>query len=325
MGDVVYAFSCSGIVFAFDAMTGDVRWTYNTEVEDGLKASFHGEPVVTDQWLLVASDAGWVYAFELATGNIRWKSMVGPAGVYSDLIRMGSQITGSSSRGGFFAVELETGKLSWKIEPDRQGSAMSLSSPVRVGDSVFFADFGSSVSRVAIETGEVDWTRDLDAELTTDLATVEGDLVVGLADRRLVRIDPATGGIKAEIELPVEVKGTPVLAGTALIVADYSSFLHAVESDLSAVRWSQAGRWSSDRVLVEDETIVAGTTAGELTALRLETGEQVWSATVEGVIRGIGGRRGTYFAGVQAGTIYAYQPDWRPAPLRLLRRPVQLK
>ena len=60
-------------------------------------------------------------------------------------------------------------------------------------------------------------------------------------------------------------------------------------------------------MLVEGGTIVAGSANGELTALRLETGEPLWSESFEGAIRGIERSGGTYLVGTQAGTIYAYR------------------
>ncbi|MFQ5527703.1 MAG: PQQ-binding-like beta-propeller repeat protein [Thermoanaerobaculia bacterium] len=309
MGDVVYAFSCSGIVFAFDKTTGAVRWTYDTKLEEGTQSTFHGEPVVTDELLIVAGDIGWVYAFELDTGRTRWKTLAGPLGIYGDLLQAGSLVAGSSSRGGFFALDLDTGAVLWKVEPDQPGSAMYFSSPVRLGERLYFAEFGSRVSSVVTETGEVAWTRDLEAELTTDLAAVDGGLVVGLTGGRLVRLDASTGRTTAAIELPEQVVGTPVHAGSALVLTDYSSFLHAVERDLSAVRWSQAGRWSSERVLVEDGAVVAGSADGELMAMDLDTGAPLWTKDFEGVIRGIGRSTDTYFVGVQAGTVYAFRRE----------------
>ena len=84
MGESLFTGSCSGVFFAFDKANGDVRWAYDTAT-DGYSASFHGEPIVTDELIVVGSDTatgeeaegavvpdGFVYAFELATGKARW-------------------------------------------------------------------------------------------------------------------------------------------------------------------------------------------------------------------------------------------------------------
>ena len=72
VGDLVYGASCSGVLFALDKSSGEVRWRYDT-AQDGRSASFHGDPVVTDELLVISSDvssSGFVYAFELDTGEV---------------------------------------------------------------------------------------------------------------------------------------------------------------------------------------------------------------------------------------------------------------
>ena len=41
MDDLLFAGSCSGVFFAFDKASGEVRWAYDTS-QDGQPANFHG-------------------------------------------------------------------------------------------------------------------------------------------------------------------------------------------------------------------------------------------------------------------------------------------
>jgi len=56
-----------------------VRWSYDIH-QDGNQTSFHGNPLITDQLVLIGTDKscasggiGHVYAFDRATGAVRWK------------------------------------------------------------------------------------------------------------------------------------------------------------------------------------------------------------------------------------------------------------
>jgi len=78
-GDVLLIGSCAGTFYAFDKRSGKVRWSYDIH-QDGNQTSFHGNPLITDQLVLIGTDngcasggIGHVYAFDRATGAVRWK------------------------------------------------------------------------------------------------------------------------------------------------------------------------------------------------------------------------------------------------------------
>ena len=73
MGDLLYQGSCTGVFYALDRRTGEVRWAHDT-APDGEPASFHGDPLVSGDLILTGADApnlGHLYAFELETGAVR--------------------------------------------------------------------------------------------------------------------------------------------------------------------------------------------------------------------------------------------------------------
>lgn len=307
VGDLVYVASCSGVIYAFDGGDGSVAWSYDTTAMDGAQATFHGDPLVAGGLLVVPGDGGWVYAFALDSGELRWKAEVGPRGLFSDVVVAGSRVVGFNRRRGLYALDLETGEHRWTLEPRGEVRGTKAPSPVVIGERVFSGGADGRVYCVEAATGEVIWNRDLDTPISTALALVEGQIVVGGSNRRLYRLDPATGEITAELELPILPVGTPVLAGGTLLLTDYRDFLVAVEADLREVRWSQPGRWSSERALVDGDTVVVGRAEGELAGLRLTDGERVWSTRLDGHIRGLSKAAGLYYVGTVDGTVYAYR------------------
>lgn len=70
MGDLLAVSSCTGMIRALDKNTGQVKWEYDIR-KDGEQSQFHGDPLVTDKLLVIASDGkiGHVYAFDRATAN----------------------------------------------------------------------------------------------------------------------------------------------------------------------------------------------------------------------------------------------------------------
>lgn len=305
VGDLVYAASCSGKLFALDRHRGEVRWSFDTG------ATFHGEPVVTDKLLVIPSDAGFVYAFELGTGEVRWKTPLPPAGVLSDLVRVGPTVVGLDSLGQLFSLDLATGGLQWLFPPEGTSEERQrVQPPAAAGERVFFAGSRGDVYCVDAFSGEEIWRRELGAPVTTAVVLAGDAVVVGTEDRRLARLSLADGEVLSRIELPEQPAGTPAAAPGAVVLLAGSSLLAAVDPDLKSIRWtlpSVAG-FSSPRPLLAGDTVLAGTEEGEVMAARLADGSVVWRATGSGVVRGLGASAGTYFIGTLAGTVYAYEP-----------------
>ena len=96
-----------------------MRWSYNIH-QDGNQTSFHGNPLITDQLILIGTDKscasdgiGHLYAFDRITGAVRWKYRT--AGTPSDVARMGSTIYAASFLDELVALNLKDGSLRWKF------------------------------------------------------------------------------------------------------------------------------------------------------------------------------------------------------------------
>ena len=321
MGDLVYGASCSGTLFAFDRFSGEVRWSYDT-LQDGATAQFHGDPIVTDELLVIPSDAspaGFVYAFELETGTVRWKTPVAPGGITSHLLRHGSTILGLTQNGTLYAFDLATGAERWSVEPDSESRGMTLNNhPALAGERVYFGAADGRVRAVSVISGEVLWATDLGARPNTQAVVHGRDLVVGTMDRKLHRLALADGSRTGELELPEVPVGTPALFEESMIQVLGSGQLVSVARDLGEIRWSYSSpsNWTSFQPLAEGEQVVAGTDDGDLFAFSVADGRIAWRDKVDGTVRGIGESEGTYYIGTLQGALYAYSraSDGTPEP-----------
>ena len=64
VGERVYIGSCSGNLYALNAVTGDVDWQYNVSVDGA--SQFHGNVAYEDDVLWIGTDEGT----ELMRGNL---------------------------------------------------------------------------------------------------------------------------------------------------------------------------------------------------------------------------------------------------------------
>jgi hypothetical protein len=104
----------------------------------------------------------------------------------------------------------------------------------------------------------------------------------------------------------------PIVAGETILVllADKSADNRALVSlhrDLTRVRWKVTAEknWSTNRVFVWRDLVVLGTPSGEISALCTDTGAKVWSRTIKGPVRSVGGAEDTLLVGTPSGDLYA--------------------
>jgi outer membrane protein assembly factor BamB len=277
-GDVLLIGSCAGTFYAFDKRTGKVRWSYNIH-QDGNQTSFHGNPLITDQLVLVGTDKscaagsiGHVYAFDRATGTVRWKYRT--AGTPTDIARIGSSIYAASFVDELIALNLSDGSLRWR--------------------------FATGTPRA-----------------TTKLSVVGNSLYVGNSTNRLFRISADDGHVQSDLSVPASPGGRILVDTSALYIFledrdSQGGYLISTDLNLSPIRWTHKAEraWSSEWPRLWNGFLLAGNCRSELDAFRISDGAPEWSDKLKGCLRSIGtdGDNEQIYVGAQEGTVYAYTP-----------------
>jgi outer membrane protein assembly factor BamB len=305
VGDVVHIASCSGNIFALDQTSGAKRWSLDANVDAG-RTTFHGDPLVSGSMIVYPADTGVVYALESETGELLWKTRLPFSGVFNDAVAAGNLVVSANDKGGeLVALDLETGAHRWTFVPPGERRGMNAAAPVIYGGDVLYGGPDGVVYAIGAESGMPSWSLDLAVSLETELALAGDLLAVGTGDRRLVLVDLTSRREVGDVDLPGVPDGTPVVAGTRVVLLALPDWLVSVDTGTGEIEWTAAGDWSSERPLVDGELLLAGTWSGEVVALDLDDGSVVWATEVEGGVRGLGKRGTTYFVGVSEGTIYA--------------------
>src|SRR5437867_11527002 len=102
------------MIRALNNKTGQVKWAYDIR-KDGQQSQFHGDPLVTDQSVIIGTDGkmGHVYAFERSTGTVRWKYKVNEQGVATDIARLGGEIYFVTLGNELVCLDSKSGKVNW--------------------------------------------------------------------------------------------------------------------------------------------------------------------------------------------------------------------
>jgi len=129
----VYIGSLDGNIYALEAGTGKVDWTFTT----GQKV--RATPALAEGVLYIGSWDETMYALEALTGQLLWKKPVGGEVQSTALVADGTVYTGSR-KASVVALDALTGETKWEYD---YGKNMWVeSSPVLVGNIVYIGSSG---------------------------------------------------------------------------------------------------------------------------------------------------------------------------------------
>lgn len=316
-GQLVFIGSCAGTFYALDKTSGQVSWSYDIR-KDGKQVSFHGDPLVADDLILVGTDrscdpqgVGHVYAFERETGKVRWKYR--STSVPTDIVRVGQNIFFGSFQDRWVAVNLRSGQQVWEFSTGASNEHCdAIKSPVADDSRVYFAGLDGVIYSFDGASGRVAWKRKLPVAPSTAVLLKEKSLYVGTGDKRIYRLKSDTGDTDAETSVEAQPVGRPTLTRDSIVFflenrEERAGYIVSISLDLAKVRWTQKSspEWASERPFSSSDLILAGNCRGELAAFQATDGAAQWKLNLKGCIRSIGKSGDTLFAGAQEGTVYA--------------------
>src|SRR6266545_1407765 len=310
--------SCAGNFYAINKTTGQMQWSYDIR-KDGKQQSFHGDPLVTNDLILIGTDrscdpeaVGHVYAFERNSGKVRWKYR--STSVPTDILQLNSNVYFGSFQDNWSSIDLHTGRLNWSFSTGATNKDCDMpKAPVTDENRLIIAGLDGVIYSLDASSGRVIWKRKLLAAPSTALALSDKTIYVGTNDQRIYRLNAETGEVISELALEAKPVGRLAFANDSFFMflqnaSERVGYIVSVDSKLAGVRWKQRSSpdWASERPHLWKDFVVAGNCRGGLAAFRATDGEPQWKLNVKGCIRSIGSSDNMLFVGVQEGTIYAF-------------------
>lgn len=152
---VLFAYSNGDVVQAFDATNGDLLWSYQRELDDGVRPSSKKGVAIFDDKIIVPTSDVHLLALEAKTGRLLWDHEIDTHGEVDFQIKSapmvvnGKAIIGMTGQtavaGGNFivSIDLNSGEEAWRFytiaRPDEPGGNTwnNLSLEERTGGSVW--------------------------------------------------------------------------------------------------------------------------------------------------------------------------------------------
>jgi outer membrane protein assembly factor BamB len=169
-GGRIYAVALDNTLLTFDANTGQPGWSYQALSESAriLRAS---SPAISGDTVVASFGSGELVALRTANGNDLWNEALSRASRTSALSEIRDipgrpviyqgDVFAVSHSGVFAATDLRTGQARWGLP------VVGITSPWAAGDVVYVVSKDGVVVCAARESGQIYWTRDLNAGVKT--------------------------------------------------------------------------------------------------------------------------------------------------------------
>lgn len=287
VGGVVYVGSDDGSLVAVDTADGDLQWRAVTGPSGN---GIHGTPAVADDQVLVGAYDGVLYSFDRTSGALRWTAKVGDHIGSSPLVwqdRVYVSVETDRPSGLLAVVGLDGEVLAVDDGlADHPHSSVAL-------------DAGTGLLAVGDNSGTLTaWTVAADADpvrvstfetggaIKGPIAILDGDAVFGSWDRRVYRVDLATGE-----EAWSFTTGRRVMSGAGLgpdgivYIGSHDGRLYALDGEDGRKVWSvNTGVPILGGPTVADGKVLIGTHDGWLLCLDAGDGGLLWRHRIGGQV-----------------------------------------
>ena len=240
-GSKIYVVSHSGIVSAFNRLTGKKLWStsLNTAVTGGLAAKNH--------LIVLGTDAGKIFALDAGTGKQKWSTSVSGEVLSAPAIN-NNLVVVQSTNGKITVLDSRDGNQIWQQSTHLPVLLLRGASTPVIDDDRIIAGFAN---------GEViAWDGETSKKIWNNtIALPEGS---------------------SELDRMVDVDSTPLLSDEHLYAVSYQGNLKAINSINGKTFWSRKASSYQSMALGHGNLYVSGTN-GYLSAMDKTNGASLWT------------------------------------------------
>ena len=234
-GGLVVVGTSSGVVIALAASDGQERW----------RAQMSGEvlaaPLVAGDRVVVRTVDGRLRALDATDGKEAWmvEDIVPRLTLRgtSPPVRAGETVICGFDSGRVMAVSIASGDILWQaqVSTPRGRSELErladIDAAVRVaGDAVYAIGYQGRIAMIALDTGQVWWTRDMSSY--RDIGIDDDQLYVATSDGGVLALRRRDGStVWQQAGLMRRGLSAPVVHGGAVVVGDFDGYLHWMDRD----------------------------------------------------------------------------------------------
>jgi outer membrane protein assembly factor BamB len=275
-GGLVVAGSSDGQLVAVDAATGEQRWRVR------LSGEVLSAPVVASQAVIVRTVDGRVRGLALDSGKELWSNeqpvpRLTLRGVSRPALA-GDTVVCGFDNGKVAAYGVASGDTLWEtaVSPARGKTELErlvdIDGPLAVsGHDVFVAGFQGRIAMIALDSGQIWWSRE--ASSYRGIALAGETIYMTTADSLVMALRRRDGTpLWQQDRLARRGLTAPAIDGDAVVVADYEGYVHWLDQSSGALigRVSAGGTRYTNAPVAADGFVYLQNDSGELYALRAQ-------------------------------------------------------
>lgn len=300
-------------IYAFDAVSGKMKWKYGTADEGGSKCAFNSDGTV----VYCGTDDKSLRALDAVSGSLIWKFSTGGAITSSTRVGPDGSLYFGCLDGYFYAINPD-GSLKWKqnLGEEIWSSPAVLSN----GKTLFIgsmADGAANVFALNCATGEILWDNETKGPVfSSPTISYDGKTVFFCSfDANCYAFNTESGKELWVFQADSAIQSSPVVskADGTLFVGSSEGNIYAVDSATGKVKWTREGKGElfSSPFIAPDGHIFIGSGEGEVLALRQTDGSLVWSFKTESAVWSSPrlGKNGVLFIGGIDTYLYALRSE----------------
>ena len=218
LGGYVYIADDGGVLYAFNARTGAVRWQLVTHKQIDTK------PYVAGNTVYVGNDAGNFYAVDTVNGKVRWmKHFAG--GIDSSATVAGHLVYFGDGNNLVHALNTASGATVWTFST----SNTVQSSPLVRNGVLYVGSEDGNVYAISAQSGQRIWATATGGPVDSSPAVVNGVLYVGSGDRQLFAMMASSGKVLWTYKTGGAVLSSPFVADGVVYVGSKDGNVYAIE------------------------------------------------------------------------------------------------
>jgi outer membrane protein assembly factor BamB len=252
-------------------------------------------PSIAGNHLFYLDDGATIKSVNATKGKLVWMTHLGKLSaetpaidiklhrLYAGILSLHGTTIGSVG-GEFYSVSMHTGKVLWHF-PVPSGTE---SSPIVIGNSVFFGDQGGTLYSVNARTGHIQWKFQTGAAIKAGPAYSDGKLFFGNYAGGFYAVDAKTGhqvwsASASGFLSSGNFYATPVVAYGRVYAGNTNGYMYSFSAATGQVAWSvSTGAYVYSAAAVQDTphlgpTVYVGSYTGTIYALNARNGATRWS------------------------------------------------
>ncbi len=273
--DLAYVGGYDGKVYAIAAATGQLRWVYPRQDYIG---PIIGAIAQSGGRLFFGTSKGIVYALDADTGDLVWQYQTDDKIWATPQVDASTVYVGSFDR-NLYALNAADGKLKWKAPVDGAIVAM----PALNNGVLYFGAFDRYVYAINAADGSRKWRSPMAANWFWADALVYGDNVYAAnLDGNLYVCKAGDGSLAATVSMGNPVNSSPVLVGSAVVVANKAGQVYSVDTATNQKRLlAELNEIVNSPLAAGSGVVYVHSSSDTLWAIDAQSGTKLWNLALK--------------------------------------------